>query len=304
MGIDLNSAQLLIEAHKNGVSFERIAMLGRQELHGYRPALISILKKAGYQMSKALVCRLLDPKTIYCEDFLRLLGAKEIVAIDASDYEGAQIVHDMNCPIPVNLVSSFDLVLDCGTLEHIFDFPMALRNSVRMVRPQGRFISVTMANNFCGHGFYQFSPELFYRFLSPKNGYTVESLIMWEDVLGARFYRIPDPDSVQSRIELTSEFGTYMVVQARRLGDVLRKFIPQQSDYVRLWEGPADPSEIPAKPKSAFRRNGVVSFAILVLRKLIRLRNNIIWAKRYRRQRIKRNSRGLLTPLKDLRVIR
>jgi hypothetical protein len=161
-----------------------------------------------------------------------------------------------------------------------------------------------MANDFCGHGFYQFSPELFYRFLSPENGYTVESLIIWEDVLGARFYRVPDPDCVQSRIELTSEFGTYMAVQAKRLGDVSRKFIPQQSDYVRLWDGPANLSEIPAKPKSAFRRNYVVCFAVMVLRKLLRLRSSATWAKRYRRQRIKRNYRGLLTPLKDLRVIR
>src|SRR5665213_2499788 len=175
MGIDLNTAQLLIKAHKSGLKFGRMATLGRQGLHTNRPALISVLRASGYELSKDCIRKLLDPTTEYSEDFFSLFGVKEIVTIDVSDYEGAQIVHDMNRPIPGSLVSSFDLVLDGGTLEHIFDFPTTLRNATLMVRPNGQFISITAANNLCGHGFYQFSPELFYRFLCPRNGYSMES---------------------------------------------------------------------------------------------------------------------------------
>ena len=173
----------------------------------------------------------------YSEEFLSTLGAKEIVAVDASDFEGAQIVHDMNLPIPDALHSSFDVVLDGGTLEHVFDLRTSLYNATQMVRPGGRFISLTQTNNFCGHGFYQFSPELFYRFLCTANGYLMESCILWEDIPGSSFYQVPDPDAVQDRINLTSEFGVYMFVQATRRGPVSRDYIPQQSDYVRLWEG-------------------------------------------------------------------
>jgi SAM-dependent methyltransferase len=303
VGIDLNTAQLLIKAHKNGVSFGRMATLGRQRLLGNRQALISVLRKSGYELPRNLVRRLLDPTTEYAEDFLSLLGANEIVAIDASDFEGAQILHDMNRPIPDSLVSSFDLVLDGGTLEHIFDLPTALRNAAQMVRPNGRFISHTMANNFCGHGFYQFSPELFYRFLCPRNGYAMESCIIWEDTPRSRFYQVPDPDSVQSRINLTSEVGTFMVIQAKRLGDVPREFVPQQSDYVRLWEGgPTEAvqhSSSLAKLKSILKRIPTMQFAV---RKLLRFQERYIAAE-YRRLRIKRNAQGVLTPLKDLRVI-
>src|ERR1700738_1241384 len=129
MGIDLNGAQLLIQAHKNGVSFEHMATLGRQGLHGNRQELISVLRESGYEVSKDCVRRLLDPTNEYSDYFFSLLGTKEIVAIDVSDYEGAHIVHDMNRPIPDSLISSFDLVLDGGTLEHVFDFPTALRNA-------------------------------------------------------------------------------------------------------------------------------------------------------------------------------
>ncbi len=44
----------------------------------------------------------------------------------------------------------------------------------------GHFISVTFANNFLGHGFHQFSPELYFRVFCPANGFEVESLMLCE----------------------------------------------------------------------------------------------------------------------------
>ena len=200
MGIDLNSAQLLIRAQKSGVSFERAITLGRQRLLCDRQTLLAILRASGYQMPEACVLRLLDPTREYSEELFHILGASEILAVDARDFEGAQVIHDMNLPIPDALDSSFDVVLDGGTLEHIFDLTTALRSAIRMVRPKGRFISITQANNFCGHGFYQFSPELYYRFLCPDNGYFVDSCVLWEDIPGSSFYQVPDPDACRTEL--------------------------------------------------------------------------------------------------------
>jgi len=309
MGIDLNGVQLLIRAHKSGVSFESVATFGRQSLNGSRQTLISILRESGYEVTKELVSTLLHPTTVYCEDFLRLLGAKTIVAIDVSDYEGAQVIHDMNRPIPDSLVSLFDLVLDGGTLEHVFDFPTALRSATRMVRPNGRFISLTMANNFCGHGFYQFSPELFYRFLSLANGYEMESCIMWEDVIWSRFYRVPDPNGVKSRINLRSEFGTYMMVQAKRLGNGEQGFTPHQSDYVSVWKGqPAaavEPrhSRSSSKLRSELRRIGILRSAVLFVKKMLRIQRKNRVADYYGAVLKTAAEEGVLTPLEDLSVL-
>jgi hypothetical protein len=162
------------------------------------------------------------------------------------------------------------------------------------VRSGGRLVSLTIANDFCGHGFYRFSPELFYRFLCPGNGYAMESCIVWEDMPDSKFYDVPDPDSVQSRIELTSEFGAYMMIQAMRVGDVSREFIPLQSDYVRLWEERPDAPPSSGRLASALKR-------IRTLRSFVVKR---FYASVYRHQRIRRNDRRVLTPLKDLRVIR
>ncbi len=227
-----------------------MATLGRQGLHANRPALISILRNAGYELSRECERKLLDPTTIYSEDFFGLLGASKITAIDANSYEGAEIVHDMNRPIPECLVSSFDLLLDGGTLEHVFDFPTAIRNVMQMVATNGRFISCTVANNFSGHGFYQFSPELFYRVLCRESGYLVETCIIWEEIHGSRFYQVPDPDTVGSRIELTSQSGTYLFLQAKRLGNVSLDHIAQQSDYMRHWSSVSgDSSSGISRPK-------------------------------------------------------
>lgn len=307
MGVDLSCAQLLIRAKKNGVSFERTATLGRQGLHANRPALLSILRSEGYALSKDVERKLLDPTTLYAEEFFSLLGVKHLTAIDANEYEGAQIIHDMNRPIPDSMSASFDVVLDGGTLEHVFDFPTGIRNAVQMVAPNGHFLSFTVANNFSGHGFYQFSPELFYRLLCKENGYALESCIMWEEIQGTRFYQVPDPESVKSRIALTSQSGTYLLVQAKRIGSVSRDFVPQQSDYARHWES------VQADLQSHAGKGGLRS----ALKNIPLLRAAVLFARgiadsdlfrpgsteaEYSRRLLARNSLGFLKPLEDIRV--
>ncbi len=301
MGIDLNGAQLLIRAQKSGVSFARVATLGRQRNLCDRQTLLAILGASGYQLTEDRVQRFLDPKREYAEEFLSILGAKDIFAIDASDFEGAQIVHDMNQPIPDALDSSFDVVIDGGTLEHIFNLPVALGNAIRMVRPDGRFVSLNQANNFCGHGFYQFSPELYYRFLCPENGYVMDSCILWEDIPGSQFFQVPDPDAVQDRINLTSEFGVYLYVQATRRGKPSREFIPQQSDYARLWE------KLEANGDPPTQASGRAAKLKAKLKQIPALRTAVQSARataRYRSLNLRRNADGYLTALKDLKVIR
>jgi 2-polyprenyl-3-methyl-5-hydroxy-6-metoxy-1,4-benzoquinol methylase len=67
-------------------------------------------------------------------------------------------------------------VFDGGTLEHIFDYPTAIKNCMKMVKPGGHLLLTTPANNWFGHGFYQFSPELFYSFVSFSFFYTRNSV--------------------------------------------------------------------------------------------------------------------------------
>jgi SAM-dependent methyltransferase len=82
--------------------------------------------------------------TRYVSDhsFFGALGAAEVHAVDHSDFEGADIIHDMNQPIPAPLEGIADLILDGSTLDNVHDPALALMNYNRMLRPGGRVISV------------------------------------------------------------------------------------------------------------------------------------------------------------------
>jgi SAM-dependent methyltransferase len=168
----------------------------------------------------------------------KALGARNVWALDASKFEGAQFVHDLNKPISPDLKERFDLVYDGGTLEHVFNFPVALQNCMEMVRPGGRLILHTIANSWCGHGFYQFSPELFYSALSEENGFIVEQMVA--HVVGpyGRWYEVSNPREIRARIELLSLCPVQLAIRARRTRVVpVFAVSPHQSDYLPRWIG-------------------------------------------------------------------
>jgi len=183
------------------------------------------------------------------ENFLRaFLGAGSIEALDYSDYEGAQLLHDMNQPVAEDMVGRFDVVYDGGTLEHIFNFPTAIANLMRMTKVGGRVFMSTPANNFFGHGFYQFSPELMFRVFAPENGFEIRTV----QVLETRYpspelsrnriaYEVADPAAVHGRVGLLTKRPVLMLVEARKLEHKrLFAHMPLQSDYVAGWKAAQD----------------------------------------------------------------
>src|SRR5262245_17809792 len=128
MGITFIEALALRDAVKAGVSFRRTATIGRQWLLARPDELPPLLSAAGVPSEKQAASLAHPPQ--WADDLFRLLGAEEVVSLDASGYEGATVVHDLNEPIPEALAGQFDFVFDAGTLEHIFDFPRAVRNEM------------------------------------------------------------------------------------------------------------------------------------------------------------------------------
>ena len=103
--------------------------------------------------------------------FTAVLGFDRLDSLDVSDYEGATIIHDLGEPLPDPHAGQYDLVVDGGTLEHVFNLPQAILNVMALARPGGLVYWHGPSNNLCGHGFYQFSPELMYRVFSAPNGF-------------------------------------------------------------------------------------------------------------------------------------
>lgn len=237
MGLDLNGTKFLLYARARGVSFERTATIGRQELLADRAGLEANLAVYGLRSDEGTLDRLISGSAGYAEEFLRHIGAREIVSIDASSYERATVIHDMNEPISAELKNKFSVVLDGGTLEHIFNFPVAIKNCMEMVAEGGHFLAITPTNNHSGHGFYQFSPELFFRVLCKENAFELEHLIAFEETPGSDWYEITDPSELNERVSILNSFPTMLLVIARKVKTVeVFRANPQQSDYTLAWE--------------------------------------------------------------------
>jgi SAM-dependent methyltransferase len=237
MGFDVQGVRFLLSAHRSGVQFAKTAIIGRQGLFLDPASLQDILRSSGIATNDAEVKRILTEADGFAEPLLRVLGASKISSIDASSYEGASIVHDMNLPIPDSLKGVFTAVIDAGTLEHIFNFPTAIKNCLEMVQEGGHLLLMTPTNNFMGHGFYQFSPELFFRVCSAENGFEVLRAIVCDVDPGSRWYEVVDPARARRRVEMVNSRPAYLLVQARKVRQVpVLAVAPQQSDYTVLWE--------------------------------------------------------------------
>lgn len=241
MGLDRDALAFILAARRSGVSFESSATLGRQETVLTRRQLHGLYAPIGLPSRPS-------PRVFrgWAEPILHDLGARDVVTIDASAYEGATYVYDLNSDLPDDLADRFTMVLDGGTLEHIFDFPTAIRNCMRMVRPGGHLLLVAPTNNESGHGFYQFSPELFYRALAPAYGFTIEQMLLREHAVRRKaWYEVADPAVVGGRAQYRTRSVAYLYVRARRVGPI-RPFdpAPQQSDYAARWR---DEWQVPAE---------------------------------------------------------
>ena len=224
MGLDINAARFLLAEKARGVDFGNILTLGRQGIYMDRESYASFLHHFGTTAQT----------DGYADDFFLGLGANKMTAIDASGYEKADIIHDINQPVSPDLHSSFDTVIDGGTLEHVFNFPAAIANCMRMVKPGGQLILLTPWHNFAGHGFYQFTPELFYSTLSAENGYQIERmLIVAED----SWFSVKDPREIRQRVEIRTNDEILLHITARRISDTgIFSNWPQQSDYSTAWQ--------------------------------------------------------------------
>lgn len=251
MGIKTSVAALLLRARESGTGFDSTATIGRQSLTVPAADLARLARR----------CGIAEPDWNsfavdgYSEDYFRsYLGAKDVTSFDASPYQNATVTHDFNQPLPAAYHAAFDAVVDGGTLEHIFDVRQVLWNYMSMVKEGGTLIIVTPANNLCGHGFYQFSPELFYRVFSEDNGYRVENLYLIETashfVERSRrqaVYRTVDPATLGRRISIVGDKPISLYVQAQRTAvRPLFAASPQQSDYKATWRA-ADAGEEPAR---------------------------------------------------------
>ncbi len=262
MAFDSNGIKFLLYARKMGVDFSSTATIGRQFNFANPLEIKDLFDRMGVvDVAVEKIEDLLQKNKSYSEGIFELLGAETVHSFDASDFEGATHIHDFNHGIPKEFENRYSVILDGGTLEHIFNYPIALKNCMEMVSEGGHFLSLTPTNNFPGHGFYQFSPELFFRVFTAQNGYELIDAVFMEDYPDAPWYRITDPAALGQRVTFESMRPSYVLLIARRTSimPVFAEY-PQQSDYSAAWEsGQGGPAAAEKKPNLVFRIPGAVS---------------------------------------------
>jgi SAM-dependent methyltransferase len=171
MGIGRAAIALLLEEAAARPFSGRLATLGRQTISATDQEVAKQFARFGLSPRATTKEGQLDDQKVF-----RMMGFDSVESIDYSDFEGATHILDLNTDeMRPALVAQFDVVLDSGTIEHVFHIPNALKNVLTLAKEGGRVIFLSPSSNHVDHGFYMFSPTLFMDYLV-TNGLRIETL--------------------------------------------------------------------------------------------------------------------------------
>lgn len=267
MALERFAAEMVLGLASGGEKIGAVAMLGRQHLDladaGWARDVESRL---GYKMQDIIT----DRDDQFAEPFFKRAGAVSVDSIDFSPYQGANFIHDMNDPLPDSLKGRFQLLHDGGTMEHVFHVPNYLANCMKLLQVGGFYVGVVPADQWIGHGFYQFSPELMFRVFSKANGFRLRAHGL---AVGNRVYSIPDDQLWRGRLEPRFRGKTQLLVIAQKVSDSepFAQGWPQQSDYATRWEKHSSESSVDKSKRSSSWKNLLGTFLPRQMKRQIQL---------------------------------
>ena len=163
MGIGRGSAKLLIKEASLRPFSGSVLQLGRQEMYFSIADLNHWADEQNVSLSTTVPTRPNGSgNTIDDVSFFNYLGFESVLSADFSDFEDADFVFDLNLPVSEDLHGKFDMIFDGGTVEHCFNIPQVFQNIFSMLKIGGRIIHGAASSNWLDHGFYMFSPTLFW----------------------------------------------------------------------------------------------------------------------------------------------
>ena len=159
MGIARTLAEMIVREHLYRPIRGKLLLIGRQTVQLSRQDAIDMVRDFGVDTRGIGIDDLdVDRQTVRAgqerdeefitdDSFFRLLGATDVAWLDHSDYEGANIIHDLNLPIPEELNEYADFIIDGSTFDNVFSPGDAMRNIARLLKPNGRVFTINQASN-------------------------------------------------------------------------------------------------------------------------------------------------------------
>ena len=132
MGISRGFTKLLLDELSINSAGKSILQLGRQGIFLTSSDLFDILKDYDrpFNHNDISDSRLDDI------EYFSALGFENVESCDYSDFQSATHIFDLNTPAPAELKEKYDLIVDGGTMEHIFNVPRVLENIFYMLKPK------------------------------------------------------------------------------------------------------------------------------------------------------------------------
>lgn len=232
MGLSRGDLNLLIKLiNKHSLSGD-IMTLGKVDLFVNKYDVNRLFKENGWPPT----C----PTILNDVSLFQAMGFKTVTSLDYTTFEGADLEQDLNCQLKNDLLNVSDVILDHGTIEHIFDVKQVLRNIYDLLRIGGTIVHIAPSNNLVDHGFYQFSPTFFRDYYSTNSWEILEcNLIQQSPRHNARrkLYEV-DWQVLEKRSHggwNSSIMNTVFI--ARKNSDSTWEKIPQQNFYAtKVWK--------------------------------------------------------------------
>lgn len=212
MGICPNTFKLLV--HAIGLDFTDTLQVGRQNIFMTPKEMKKI-----YPPTQGDAFLMGGSPIKYAEPLFRCLGAKNIESCDISSNEGATHVFNLSASVPEDLVEKYTLVYDGGTSEHCCSPFHTFKNIMSMVKPGGAAIFVVPANNLMGHGFWQYTPDFFYRIAAANRLFSAHCVAIVDSPF-PKYYLVPQCDQFEPRHRLESIWPVWLFVVVHKLASV------------------------------------------------------------------------------------
>jgi hypothetical protein len=167
--------------------------------------------------------------------FWERIGFDKVQSLDISNYEGADIIFNLNEDIPDSLMNKFDCIIDPGTIEHCFNIPIVMNNLSKMLKVNGRILHWNGLTNAIDHGFYMFSPTFFHDYYKNKGFLIKDSYICelsFKKYFLAKIYEIDE-----NRVDwFKSKNACDLAVTVKKMSNSNDIFDVIQSSYLRKYD--------------------------------------------------------------------
>ena len=172
-------------------------------------------------------------ENVNAQYLLSLLGSNKVLSSDSSKYENPDLVIDLNKKVNKKIFNQFDNIVDIGTLEHVFDTHLALENYIQMLKKGGHLLIAVPCSNMIDHGFYTFSPTLFYDYFA-CNSFKILGSYLRESSPFIYEYKskIYEYKELGLEIPFISDRAVEFVILAKKVKNIRKVNKPTQSVYL------------------------------------------------------------------------